>query len=73
VHFGPRFGIEKYGEINAVNSGSESGTGIDAVAGCVAVMLITQRPLVKHRGVRWASHYVRDSKRSGVFTQLVTS
>jgi hypothetical protein len=40
-------GIERCGKINAVNSGAESWTGIDVVAGCAAVVLITQGPHVK--------------------------
>src|SRR5215831_17204567 len=40
-------GIERCGKINAVNSGSESWTGIGVVAGCAAVWLITQGPHVK--------------------------
>jgi hypothetical protein len=42
LHFGPRLGMERYGKINAVNSCSESWTGIGVVAGCCAVMLIMQ-------------------------------
>ena len=34
--------------INAVNSGSESWTGIGVVAGCGATVLMMQRPHVKH-------------------------
>jgi hypothetical protein len=41
LHFGPRLGIERCGKINAVNSGSESWTGIGVVAGFATVMLIT--------------------------------
>jgi hypothetical protein len=32
LHFGPRMGIERYGKINAMNSGPESCTGIVVVA-----------------------------------------
>src|SRR5215510_15379526 len=47
VYHYPRLGIERCGKINAVNSGSESWTGIGVVAGCAAVWLITQGPHVK--------------------------
>ena len=36
-----------------MNSGSESWTGIGVVAGCAAVMLITQGPLVKKMDAGW--------------------
>jgi hypothetical protein len=36
--------MERCGKINAVNSGSESWTGIGVVAGCCAVVLIRQWP-----------------------------
>jgi len=44
LHFGPRFGIERCGKINALNSGSDSCTGIGVVAGFGAVVLIMQWP-----------------------------
>jgi hypothetical protein len=53
LHFGPRFGIERCGKINAVNSGSESWTGIGVVAGFAAIMLITQGPHVKDIAAHW--------------------
>jgi hypothetical protein len=36
--------MERYGKINASNSGAESWTGIGVVAGCGAVVLIMQWP-----------------------------
>ena len=44
LHFGPRLGMERCGKINAVNSGSESWTGIGVVTGFDAVVLILQWP-----------------------------
>jgi len=41
-------GIERCGKINAVNSVSESWTGISVVAGLAAVLLLTQGPHVKN-------------------------
>jgi hypothetical protein len=46
-------GIERCGKIHAVNSVSESWTGIGVVAGVAAVMLITQGPHVKNIAARW--------------------
>jgi hypothetical protein len=46
-------GIERCGKIHAVNSVSESWTGIGVVAGFAAVMLITQRPHVKNVVAHW--------------------
>jgi hypothetical protein len=48
-------GIERCGKINAVNSGSESWTGIGVVAGVGAVVLIMQWPREKKREVHWGS------------------
>src|SRR5882724_3824029 len=45
--------MERYGKINAMNSGSESWTGIGVVAGCAVVMLITQRPHVQDIATYW--------------------
>src|SRR5262249_26282171 len=45
--------MERCGKMNASNSSAESWTGIGVVAGCAAVMLITQGPLVKNMDVRW--------------------
>src|SRR5215468_10066509 len=53
LHFGPRLGIERCGKINAVNSGSESWTGIGVVAGVGAVVLIVQWPHSKNGDGRW--------------------
>src|SRR2546421_652599 len=44
--------MERCGKINAVNSGSESWTGIGVVAGCAVVMLITQGPHVQDIATR---------------------
>src|SRR2546421_10613201 len=45
--------MERCGKINAVNSGSESWTGIGVVAGCAVVMLITQGPHVQDIAAYW--------------------
>src|SRR5437870_1467801 len=45
--------MERCGKINAVNSGSESWTGIGVVAGCAVVMLITQGPHVQDIATYW--------------------
>src|SRR5215211_7225527 len=45
--------MERCGKINAVNSLSDSCTGIGVVAGFAAVMLITQGPHVKNIAARW--------------------
>ena len=45
--------MERCGKINAVNSGSESWTGIGVVAGCAVVMLITQGPHVQDIATHW--------------------
>src|SRR6266404_2776247 len=45
--------MERYGKINAMNSGSESWTGIGVVAGCAVVMLITQGPHVQDIATYW--------------------
>jgi hypothetical protein len=46
-------GIERYGKINSVNSGSESWTGIGVVAGFGAVVLILQGPHMKKGDMNW--------------------
>jgi hypothetical protein len=48
-------GIERWGKINASNSGAESWTGIDVVTGFAAVLLIRQWPHVRNGGVNWRS------------------
>jgi hypothetical protein len=53
LHFGPRFGIERCGKINASNSGSESWTGIGVVAGGGAVVLMMQWPHIKQGDGHW--------------------
>src|SRR3989442_9572284 len=45
--------MERCGKINAVNSGSESWTGIGVVAGCAVVMLLTQGPHVQDIATYW--------------------
>jgi hypothetical protein len=50
---GPRLGMERCGKINAVNSGSESWTGIGVVAGFGAVVLIRQWPHVRNGDTHW--------------------
>jgi hypothetical protein len=47
LHFGPRFGIERCGKINASNSGAESWTGIGVVTDVGAVVLMIQWPHMK--------------------------
>ena len=42
AQFALGLGMERWGKINAVNSGSESWTGIGVVAGFGAVVLIMQ-------------------------------
>jgi hypothetical protein len=46
-------GIERCGKINAVNSGSESWTGIGVVTGCGAVVLMIQWPYMKQGDAHW--------------------
>jgi hypothetical protein len=46
-------GIERCGKINALNSGSESWTGIGVVAGFAVVVLIRQGPHRKQSDMRW--------------------
>ena len=53
LYLGPRVGMERWGKINALNSVSESWTGIGVVAGFAAVMLITQGPHVKNIAAHW--------------------
>jgi hypothetical protein len=53
LHFGPRFGIERCGKINASNSGAESWTGIGVVADFGAVVLMMQWPHMKHGDAHW--------------------
>src|SRR5438105_12189520 len=50
--FTSNFGVAA---INAVNSGSESWTGIGVVAGCCAVVLIMQWPRGRNGDVIWRS------------------
>ena len=45
--------MERWGKINALNSVSESWTGIGVVAGFAAVMLITQGPHLKDIAAYW--------------------
>jgi len=52
-------GIERYGKINASNSGSESCTGIGVVAGFGAVVLIMQWPQMRNGEVNWGDTFLQ--------------
>jgi hypothetical protein len=60
--------MERCGKINAVNSSSESWTGIGVVTGFAAVMLITSGPHVKkmdaHHGINLL-HILQEVRRIG--------
>ena len=58
-HFGPRLGIERCGKINAVNSLSDSCTGIGVVAGFAVAVLIRQGPQVKQGDSRWRIKFLQ--------------
>src|SRR6266568_3077380 len=51
--------MERCGKRNAVNSGSESWTGIGVVAGFGAVVLIMQWPYGKNGDVTWESELLQ--------------
>jgi hypothetical protein len=53
LHFGPRLDIERCGKRNAVNSLSDSCTGIGVVAGYAVVVLILQGPHMKQGDTHW--------------------
>src|SRR5437867_7785061 len=51
--------MERCGKRNAVNSGSESWTGIGVVAGCGAVVLIMQWPHGRNGDATWRSELLQ--------------
>jgi hypothetical protein len=52
LHFDPRRGIERWGKINAMNSGPESCTGIGVVAWLLGILRIRTWLREKHER-RW--------------------
>ena len=66
-------GIDRCGKINAVNSLSESWTGIGVVAGVGAVVLIMQCLVGRIGMCTGEANYFRYYKRLGVIAKLATS
>jgi hypothetical protein len=53
VHLGPRWGLERGGKRQAVNSGADHGTGIGVRSGGLAVVRIMCGPHVKTLNSPW--------------------